>query len=64
MSSYAQKNVHPTPHKTALWLAKVSIGLLLGSALWLMSARAYENKGCVDAFPSLGNETRVAQPAQ
>ena len=64
MSSYTQKNLHPTPHKTALWLAKVSIGLLLGSALWLMSARAYENKVCLDAFPYSGNETHVTPPAQ
>jgi hypothetical protein len=30
---------YPGPDQTALWLARVSIGLLLGGALWLMGVR-------------------------
>jgi len=58
-----QKPLHPAPHKTALWLAKVSIGLLLGSALWLMGLRVYENKICVDAFPTNKSEPNKGQPS-
>ena len=58
-----QKSLHSAPHKTALWLAKVSIGHLLGGALWLMGVRVYENKICVDAFPTPKSEQRTGQPS-
>jgi hypothetical protein len=63
MYDSAQKPLHPAPHKTALWLAKISIGLLLGSALWLMGVRVYENKICVDTFPSPKSEPSTGQPS-
>jgi hypothetical protein len=48
---------HPAPHRTALWLARLSIGLLIGSALWLMGVRVYENKVCVDTFRPTQGQT-------
>ena len=62
MSLYTQNSLHPAPHKTALWLARVNIGLLLGGTLWLMGARVYGNKLSVNAFSSSANATRVSQP--
>jgi hypothetical protein len=56
MISSSHKPLHPTPHHTALWLAKVSVGLLLGGALWLMGVRAYENKVSAEAAPLSSGE--------
>ena len=61
MISSAHKPLHPTPHRTALWLAKVSVGLLLGSALWLMGVRVYENKVCAEAVPLASGEVCASE---
>ncbi len=54
--------LHSTPPQTALWLARLSIGLLVGTALWLMGVRLQENKVTLDAFPSPKTETLPPQP--
>lgn len=63
MDSSAQPYFQPAPHKTSLWLARVSIGLLIGGALWLMGVRVRENYVRVDGLQSPASKSRASQPA-
>jgi hypothetical protein len=64
MPQNPQQPVYPVPSTTALWLARLSIGLLIGTALWLMGFRTHENRERVGDLHSKTAELRFPQPTQ
>jgi hypothetical protein len=64
MPHITQNPLHRPPPQTALWLSRLSIGLLLGTALWLMGVRLQQNKVALETFPTPKAETLPTQPTQ
>jgi hypothetical protein len=64
MPQNLQQPVYPAPSHTALWLARVSIALLIGTSLWLLGLRTREDRRCVDSAGSVTAEMRSPEPKQ